>query len=87
MYLTALEGTEIISGKHPDTRIKPLPLTDGDGRYRYTRTDTCVRWEISVKYIAGKFLAVSLPMLGPPVPVLYVVIVYRTIAYLSIVLA
>jgi hypothetical protein len=25
--------------------------------------------------------------LGPPVPVLYVVIVYRTIAYLSIVLA
>jgi hypothetical protein len=26
-------------------------------------------------------------VLGPPVPVLYVVIVYRTIAYLSIVLA
>ena len=27
------------------------------------------------------------PMLGPPVPVLYVVIEYRTISYLSIVLA
>jgi hypothetical protein len=26
-------GTEIIPGKHPDTRIKPLPLTNGHDRY------------------------------------------------------
>jgi hypothetical protein len=26
-------GTEIIPGKHFDTRIKPLPLTNGHGRY------------------------------------------------------
>jgi hypothetical protein len=26
-------GTEIIPGKHSDTRIKPLPFTDGHGRY------------------------------------------------------
>ena len=26
-------GTEIIPGKHSDTRIKPLPLTNGHGRY------------------------------------------------------
>jgi hypothetical protein len=32
-HLTALEGAEIIPGKHSDTRIKPLPLTNGHGRY------------------------------------------------------
>ena len=26
-------GTEIISGKRSDTRIKPLPLANGHGRY------------------------------------------------------
>ena len=26
-------GTEIKPGKHPDTRIKPLPLANGHGRY------------------------------------------------------
>ena len=26
-------GTEIIPGKHSDTRIKPLPLTNNHGRY------------------------------------------------------
>jgi hypothetical protein len=26
-------GTEVIPGEHPDTRIKPLPLTNGHGRY------------------------------------------------------
>jgi hypothetical protein len=26
-------GTEIIPCKHSDTRIKPLPLTNGHGRY------------------------------------------------------
>jgi hypothetical protein len=33
MHLTALEGAEIIPGKHSDTRIKPLALTNGHGRY------------------------------------------------------
>ena len=65
MHLTALEEAKIIPGKDSDTRIKPLALTNGHGRYmlhdRYTRTDTCIRWEMSVKYIAVKFLAVSLP--------------------------
>jgi hypothetical protein len=29
MYLTALEEAEIIPGKDPDTRIKPLAFTNG----------------------------------------------------------
>ena len=33
MPLTALEETEIIPGKDSDTRIKPLTLTNGHGRY------------------------------------------------------
>jgi hypothetical protein len=33
MYLTALEEAEIIPGKNSDTRIKPLALTNGHGRY------------------------------------------------------
>ena len=33
MHLTALEGAEIIPGKDSDTRIKPLALTNGHGRY------------------------------------------------------
>ena len=28
-----VEGAEIKPGKHFDTRIKPLPLTNGHGRY------------------------------------------------------
>jgi hypothetical protein len=28
---------------------------------RYTRTNTCVRWDISIKHIAVKFLSVLLP--------------------------
>jgi hypothetical protein len=31
--ITTLEEAEIIPGKHPDTRIKPLALTNGHGRY------------------------------------------------------
>jgi hypothetical protein len=31
--LTALEEAEIIPGEHSDTRIKPLALTNGHGRY------------------------------------------------------
>ena len=33
MHLTALEEAEIIPGKDSDTRIKPLTLTNGHGRY------------------------------------------------------
>jgi hypothetical protein len=33
MTFTALEGAGIIPGKHSDTRIKLLPLTNGHGRY------------------------------------------------------
>jgi hypothetical protein len=33
MYLTALEEAEIIPGKDSDTRITPLALTNGNGRY------------------------------------------------------
>ena len=59
MYLTALEEAEIIPGKDSDTRIKPLALTNDHGRYmlhdRYIRTGTCVRWGMSVKYIAVNF--------------------------------
>jgi hypothetical protein len=39
MPLTALgnlEEAEIIPGKHSDTRIKPLALTNGHGRYIVT---------------------------------------------------
>jgi hypothetical protein len=31
MHLATLEGAEIMPGKHSDTRIKPLPLTNGHG--------------------------------------------------------
>jgi hypothetical protein len=66
MHLTALEGAEITPGKHSDTRTKPLPLTNGYGRYmlhdRYTRTDTFFRWGMAVTYYNRyKFVAVSLP--------------------------
>jgi hypothetical protein len=33
MYLTALEEAGIIPGKHSDTKIKPLALTNDHGRY------------------------------------------------------
>jgi hypothetical protein len=61
MHLTALEEAEIIPGKGPDTRIKPLALTNGHGRYITVtpeRTPTPFgRWGMgmSVKYIAVKF--------------------------------
>jgi hypothetical protein len=51
-------GAEVIPSKHSlqnqnkavDFGQRPRPL-----HYRYTRTDTCVRWDMSVKYIAVKF--------------------------------
>jgi hypothetical protein len=33
VHLTALEEAEIIPGKHSNTRIKPLTLTNSHGRY------------------------------------------------------
>jgi hypothetical protein len=62
-------GTEIIPGKNPDTRIKPLPLTNGHGRYIHAHnitatsegTLTCVRWGMAVAYNRYKFVTVSLP--------------------------
>jgi hypothetical protein len=33
MQFTAVEEAEIIPGKDSDTRIKPLALTNGHGRY------------------------------------------------------
>jgi hypothetical protein len=33
VHLTALKEAEIIPGKDSDTRIKPLTLTNGHGRY------------------------------------------------------
>jgi hypothetical protein len=57
--------TEIIPFKDSHTRIKPLALSNGHGRYitvtRYTRTDTCVRWGMAVTYGRYKFVTVSLP--------------------------
>jgi hypothetical protein len=50
--------------KDSHTRIKPLALTSGHGRYmhnRYTRTETCVRWGMAVTYSRYKFVTVSLP--------------------------
>jgi hypothetical protein len=64
--ITTLEEAEIIPGKHSDTRTKPLPLTSGHGRYitatSYTRTGTCVRWEMPVKYIAVKLRLEKYPL-------------------------
>jgi hypothetical protein len=33
LIITVLEEAEIIPGKYPDTRIKPLALTNDHGRY------------------------------------------------------
>jgi hypothetical protein len=57
-------GTEIIPGRHSDTRIKnkasafdqrPWPL-----HKRYTRTDTCLRWVMAVAYNRYKFITASI---------------------------
>jgi hypothetical protein len=65
MHLTALEEAEIILGKDSNTRIKPLALTNGHGRYMTVTPERTLpsvfRCGMSVIYIAVKFLAVSLP--------------------------
>jgi hypothetical protein len=64
VYLTALEEAEIIPGKDSDTRIKPLALTNGHGRYitfintLERRTGAFVRWGMSVKHMPVKFISV-----------------------------
>jgi hypothetical protein len=66
VYLTALEEAEIIPGKDSDTRIKPLALTNGHGRCMVVTPERTLAsvGGMSVKYIAVKFLSVSL--LKPP---------------------
>jgi hypothetical protein len=57
----------VIPGKDSDTRIEPLALTNGHDRYIMTVTPERTLASVggtSVKYIAVKFLAVSL--LKPP---------------------
>jgi hypothetical protein len=34
--------------------------------HRCTRTDTCVRWGMSVKHVAVKFLVFAVSLLKPP---------------------
>jgi hypothetical protein len=63
MQFTALEEAEIIPGKHSDTRIKPLTLTNGHGRYITVTPERTLKsvGGMSVKYVAVKFLAAPLP--------------------------
>ena len=57
--------TEIKPGKHPDTRIKSLPLTNGHGRYPHITVTpkrvlfSAVEWPLHT-YNRYKFIAVSL---------------------------
>ena len=56
------KGTEIIPGKHSHTRIKPLALASGHGRYITVTPERALvsvgEWPL---HIAVKFLTVSLP--------------------------
>jgi hypothetical protein len=60
LMITALEKAEVIPGKHPNTRIKPLALANGHGRYMAVtgtpEQESCVRWGMPVKYIAAQVL-------------------------------
>ena len=60
--LTTLEEAEITTGKHSNTRKNPLPLTNKPRPLhdRHTRTDTCVRWEMTVKYNRHKVVTTPL---------------------------
>jgi hypothetical protein len=60
---SALEEAEIIPGKHSDTRIKPLDLTNGYGHYITVTPERALAsvGGMPVKCIAVKFLAVSIP--------------------------
>jgi hypothetical protein len=76
MYLRETQDlrrrTEIIPVKDSHTRIKPLALASGHGRYmlhnRYTRTGTFSVGGMAVTYSRYKFVTVSLPkrFLKPP---------------------
>jgi hypothetical protein len=58
VYSTALGEAEIIPGKHSDTRIKPLALANGHGRYMTVTPD---RTLASVGRCPLQILYVSLP--------------------------
>jgi hypothetical protein len=70
LTITTLEeaGILIIPGKHSNTRIKPLPLANGHGRYtaainRATTErilDSVGEWPLHVTYKRLKFITTSL---------------------------
>jgi hypothetical protein len=64
-YSTALEGAEIMPGKHPNTRIQNKADAFGQRprllHGRRTRTGTCVRWGMAVTSYRYKFVTVLLP--------------------------
>jgi hypothetical protein len=55
--------SEIIPVKDPHTRIKPLTLASGHGRYITVtpKTVTCVRWGMAFAYSRYKFVTASIP--------------------------
>ena len=59
--------TETTPGKHSDARIKPLPLTNGHGRYITAAPEralvlvSCIRWGMAVTCGRYKFATGSLP--------------------------
>jgi hypothetical protein len=58
------EEAKILPAKDSHTRIKPLALASGHGRYITAspeRTLTFVRWGMAVTCSRNKFVAVSLP--------------------------
>jgi hypothetical protein len=56
-------GSYTVKIPTPESRIKPLALASGHGRYilhcRYTRTGGCVRCGMAVTYNHYKFVTVS----------------------------
>jgi hypothetical protein len=60
-------GTEIIPGKHSDTRMKPLPLTNGHGRCTTVTSERALvsigdwGWTMAIAHDRYKFVTVSLP--------------------------
>ena len=60
--MSSFGRTEIMPVKDSHTRIKPLALASGHGRYiTVTPELTLVRWGMAVAYSRYKFVTVSLP--------------------------
>jgi hypothetical protein len=64
IYLTALEGAEIIPGKRKrsDTRIKPLTLTNGHGRYMTVTPERALAAVSEVKSSPGSRSGLKYPL-------------------------